>query len=61
MVVYPPVVAGSPAGFILFRHISISRQTTQILAKTTGGLDLALYAPASHAGNGDSTSPGVTK
>lgn len=43
--------AGSPAGFILHGNASIHLYHAQNAAKSTGGLDLAQYAPASHAGN----------
>ena len=45
------VDAGSFAGFILHKTASICLYPAQNVAKSTGGLDLAQYAPASHAGN----------
>ena len=44
-------VAGSPAGFILHGNAHGRRYPAQNVAKSTGGLDLTQYEPASHAGN----------
>lgn len=55
------VDAGSPAGFVLHGNAPIIPYTSQNVAKSTGGLDLAHYAPASHAGNRGSSPLGVTK
>ena len=55
------VDAGSHAGFISHETASIRLCPAQNLAKSTGGLDLAQYAPASHAGNRGSSPLGVTK
>ena len=45
------VDAGSPAGFILYETASTSLYFALNVAISTGGFDLARYAPDSHAGN----------
>ena len=45
------VNAGSPAGFVLYETAPISIYHARNVAKSTGGFELARYAPHSHAGN----------